>query len=73
MHRGHSGHSGMHKGSNNSNPAGITQNGECYDYRYGFCINGPNCQYRHLRRTSDDIENIRLPNWYFVKIKSVFA
>ena len=49
-------------------------NGECYDYRYGFCINGPNCLYRHVRRPAEETESIpSIPDWYFKKIKSVFA
>ena len=65
----------MHKSSNNNPNDNInqTQNGECYDYRYGFCIAGPNCQYRHVKRMPEDLDNIRLPNWYFVKIKRLFA
>ena len=48
--------------------------GECYDYRFGFCISGPNCQYRHVRRNTDEIDKMpHIPDWYFDKIKSVFA
>ena len=49
-------------------------NGECFDYRYGFCIAGPNCQYKHVRRQPEEVDQIRhIPDWYFEKIKSVFA
>jgi len=48
--------------------------GECYDYRFGFCINGPNCLYRHVRRMPEEIDKMPyIPDWYFDKIKSVFA
>jgi len=59
--------------NNNSNAPGGTVGGECYDYRCGFCINGPNCKYKHVRRLPEDIETLRLPQWYFKKIKSVFT
>ena len=55
-----------------NNPGG-TIGGECYDYRCGVCINGPHCKYRHVRRPPEDIETLRLPQWYFKKIKSVFT
>lgn len=48
--------------------------GECYDYQYGFCFNGPNCQYRHVRRPPEEKENIKkIPDWYLEKIKSFFS
>ena len=56
-----------------SNNPGGTIGGECYDYRCGFCINGPHCKYKHVRRSPEDIETLRLPQWYFKKIKSVFT
>ena len=56
-----------------SNNPGGTIGGECYDYRCGFCINGPHCKYKHVRRSPEDIETLKLPQWYFKKIKSVFT
>ena len=61
--------------SNNNNNSTSIVNGECYDYRFGFCINGPHCLYRHVRRPAEEIESMSssIPDWYFNKIKSVFA
>ena len=66
----------FYKGSSNRQQVlpHATISGECYDYRFGFCINGVKCTYKHVRRAPEEMEQMpRIPDWYFEKIRSVFA
>ena len=35
------------------------ERGECFDYKYGFCLRGPQCQFRHIKRHPDEIKQIQ--------------
>ena len=48
--------------------------GECYDYMFGFCINGPYCKYRHTKKPQSDMKEMpKIPEWYLSKIKGLFG
>ncbi|TNV82731.1 hypothetical protein FGO68_gene3030 [Halteria grandinella] len=44
---------------------------ECQDYNNGFCMNGPNCQYLHKKK-SEKLRPKHVPDWYIKKVFQYF-
>lgn len=51
----------------------LRRDGECFEYQFGFCLNGPNCFYRHTSRPRSDLLDIpHIPKSYFEKVRHIF-